>query len=100
MVRHDPITVADHDHFTLSQFQDTNVVQYDIVKYLAGQDKGLTVVGGNIITAIGYSKGTHFGGYRSGSEYLWLEKCRSSELLQDAIRLSRDSGQESGGKLP
>lgn len=57
--RQDPITVADDDHFTFSQFQDTNVVQYDIVKYMAGQDKGLTVVGGNIFTAIGYSKCTH-----------------------------------------
>ncbi|KAJ8654829.1 hypothetical protein O0I10_009553 [Lichtheimia ornata] len=40
-----PHLFKSYSHVLVDEFQDTNVVQYDIVKYMAGQDKGLTVVG-------------------------------------------------------
>lgn len=58
-----------------SQFQDTNVVQYDIVKYMTGEHKGLTIVGGTIPTPLLQQNDSYPYLNRSGSEYLWLEKC-------------------------
>ncbi|KAI7880336.1 P-loop containing nucleoside triphosphate hydrolase protein [Lichtheimia hyalospora FSU 10163] len=40
-----PHLFKSYSHVLVDEFQDTNVVQYDIVKYMTGQDKGLTIVG-------------------------------------------------------